>query len=121
MPTIQDWRLKIKFLTELAIGEWGLIAIVFLLGLTSFALGRFSALEEVKPPVAITQAPLSGKPAMLAMGGLYVASSGGSVYYYPWCSGAGKITPARQVWFTSEAAARQAGYAPSKACKGLEK
>ncbi len=119
MKNIQEVWLEIKSWTDDAVGQWGLVAIVFLVGLASFGLGRLSALEDVKPPVAIEQAPMASKPAALALGGLLVASRGGSVYYYPWCAGAGKILPANQVWFSSEAAATQAGYAPAKACKGL--
>jgi hypothetical protein len=103
-----------------AVAEWGLFAIVLLVGLASFGLGRLSALEDTKPPVAITEAPTAAKPAALTMGGLVVASRSGSVYYYPWCTGAGKILPANQVWFTSEKAAQTAGYAPAKACAGLQ-
>ncbi len=119
MQNIHEWWQKIKVVGEEAVAEWGLIAIVFLLGLASFGLGRISALEDAQPPVAITDAPKAAKPAALAMGGLIVASRGGSVYYYPWCAGAVKIAPGNQVWFASEAAAQQAGYKPAKACKGL--
>ena len=120
MPNIHEWGQKIKVLGHDAIGEWGLFAIVFLLALASFGLGRLSALEDVKPPVAITEAPTTQKPAALFMGGLLVASRSGSVYYYPWCSGATKILPANQRWFASEVEAKNAGYTPAKGCKGLE-
>jgi len=119
MPTIPDWGLKIKVLAHDSVHEWGIPAIVFLVALASFGLGRLSALEDAKPPVSIQQAPESTQPPALVMGGLIVASRSGSVYYYPWCSGAQKIAPANQVWFSSEAAAVKADYAPSKTCKGL--
>ena len=119
MQSIQEWRQKIKNWTENAVGEWGLVAIVILLGLGSFGLGRLSALEDVRPPVAIQEAPGLAKPQGMYTGGLYVASRTGSVYYCPWCTGAGKILPQNQVWYTTEAAARAAGYTPAKACKGL--
>ena len=38
MQSIQEWRQKIKNWTENAVGEWGLVAIVILLGLGSFGL-----------------------------------------------------------------------------------
>jgi len=119
MESIQEWKQKIKNWTEDAVGEWGLVAIVILLGLGSFGLGRLSALEDVRPPVAITEAPTLAKAQGMYIGGLYVASRTGSVYYYPWCTGAGKILPQNQVWYATETAARAAGYAPAKACKGL--
>ena len=119
MQTIPEWGQKIKVLADDAIAEWGLITIVFLVALAAFGLGRLSALEDVRPPVAIGEAPSAQKPAGVFAGGLLVATRSGSVYYYPWCSGAQKILPANQVWFASEAAAQQAGYHAAAACKGL--
>ena len=119
MRSIQEWRQKIKNQWEEAVGEWGLVAIVVLVGLGSFGLGRLSAMEDVRPPVAITEAASLAKPKGMYLGGQFVASRTGSVYYYPWCTGAGKILPQNQVWYATEADARAAGYAPAKACKGL--
>lgn len=119
MGRIQDILLKIKGLGNDLVHEWGLILIVFLVALASFGLGRLSALEDARPPVSITQAPLAASPLALAPGGLFVAARSGSVYYYPWCAGASKILPQNRRWFTSEEAARKAGYSPAKACKGL--
>lgn len=104
-----------------ALGEWGLMAVVFLVALSSFGLGRLSALEEAKPSVSIRAAPKLQTPRGMYIGGLIVAARSGSAYYYPWCSGAAKIAAANRVWFPSEAAAREAGYAPAKNCKGLGK
>ena len=119
MENIHEWWQKIKILTDGAIAEWGLLAIVLLVGLASFGLGRLSALEAVMPPLSIEEAPGASKPSALFMGGLLVASRSGTVYYYPWCTGAGKILPVNQVWFPSEKAAQAAGYKPAKACPGL--
>ena len=116
---IQEMGLEIKNVAADAIDEWGLITIVFLVALASFGLGRLSALEDARPPVSIVQTPSAAKPATLFMGGLILASRTGNAYYYPWCAGAGKIAPSNQVWFPSEDAARAAGYAPAKNCKGL--
>ena len=119
MQNIQELRDKIKPLLDAALAEWGVVAIVILVGLISFGLGRFSASEDVQSPVSVGQASTLQKPAALFMGGLYVASRSGSVYYYPWCTGAQKILPANQVWFSTEDAAKRAGYSPAKGCKGL--
>ncbi|MCR4280939.1 MAG: hypothetical protein NUV88_01245 [Candidatus Kaiserbacteria bacterium] len=121
MPSIQEAWLKIKNWTDIAVGEWGLVAIVFLIGLASFGLGRLSVLESVRPPVSITEAPALTEPRGMSIGGLIVASRGGSAYYFPWCASASKIAPQNQIWFASEEKARAAGYAPAKNCKGLEK
>ncbi len=119
MARIQDIWLKIKASGGDLIHEWGLILIVFLVAVSAFGLGRLSALEDVRAPVSITEAPIDAKPRAMTTGGLLVAARSGSVYYYPWCTGAAKILPANQVWFQGEAAARNAGYAPAKNCKGL--
>ncbi len=118
--SIQEWGQKIKNIGGSALGQWGQLVIVLLVGLGSFGLGRFSAFEDVQAPVSIKEASSEGKPRGMYMGGLILASRAGSAYYYPWCQGASKITPQNQVWFESEATARQAGYTASKSCKGLE-
>ena len=119
MGNIQDIGLKIKGLAADMVHEWGLVIIVFLVAIASFGLGRLSALEEARPPISITQAPSAANQQAMAPGGLLVAARSVSVYYYPWCTGASKILPQNQRWFQSEEAARKAGYAPAKNCKGL--
>ena len=119
MRNIQDILLKIKGLGADLVHEWGLVLIVFLVALASFGLGRLSALEDVRPPISITQAPTAANQQAIASGGLLVAARSGSAYYYPWCTGASKILPQNQRWFQSEDVARKAGYAPAKNCKGL--
>ncbi len=119
MQTIPElWR-QCKPLLEGWLGEWGLILAVFLVGLTSFGLGRLSALIEARPPVSVRQAPAEVEPKGMAVGGLYVAARSGSAYYFPWCSGAARIRPENRVWFDSETAARAASYKPAKGCDGL--
>ncbi len=119
MPNIQDIRLKIKGKAADAIHEWGLVAMIFLVAVASFGLGRLSALEDARPPVSILRAPTESSQRAMAAGGLFVAARSGSVYYYPWCAGALKILPQNQRWFQSEEAAKRAGYTPAKNCKGL--
>lgn len=121
METITEYWLKIKGRLDVGIGEWGLFALVFLIGIGSFSLGRFSALQDVRPPVTLRQAGQEASPRGMYIGGLVVASRTGSVYYFPWCAGALTIKPQNQVWFADEATAQQAGYASAKTCKGLEK
>jgi hypothetical protein len=116
---IQEWGLKIKPLGAAFLGEWGLFAIVVVACLGSFGLGRLSALIEARPVVSVTEASMRAPAPRITEGGLIVASRSGSAYYYPWCDGALKIAPANQRWFSSEAAARAAGYTPAKNCKGL--
>lgn len=119
MGNIQEYWQKIKVSLDREIGEWGLICIIFLAALGSFGLGRLSALVEARPPVSLTQAPEKANPGSVVMGGLFVAARTGSVYYYPWCSGAGNIALQNQRWFADEKSAQAAGYRAAKNCKGL--
>jgi len=117
---IQETWGKIKVSLDQGLGEWGIFAIVVLVGLISFGLGRLSALEGVRPPVSVSMASPMATPAPVAPGGFVVAARSGSAYYYPWCGGAQNIGESNKVWFKSEKEAEAAGYAPAKNCKGLQ-
>ena len=92
---------------------------VVLVGLGSFGLGRLSAVEGAKSPVAIENLQGTEVPQGMPLGGDYVASRSGSDYYFPWCSGAQKLAASNRIWFQSASAARAAGYVLSRGCKGL--
>ena len=119
MQNIQEFLQKSKGVLEEVIDNLGLILVVLLTGLGSFGLGRLSALEDARAPVAIQMAPSEAKPQGMYLGGLFVASKTGSSYYYPWCLSQSKVAPVNQVWFKDEASAQKAGYRPAKNCKGL--
>lgn len=119
-PTIPDVWARCKAAIEPVIADWGLILVVFLCCFASFGLGRLSMGEAAKPTVSVGSMPLEGEPKGMSVGGLVVASKNGSVYHFPWCGGASQISAANKVWFASEKAAQDAGYTPSKSCKGLE-
>lgn len=123
MRSIQHSWLEIKprlsRALEWAMGDWGMPALFVLVALTSFGLGRLSALEDARPAVSIRAAPVAASPRAMALGGQFVASRTGTVYYYPWCAGAEQIAASKQVWFTSEKNAQAAGFRPAKNCKGL--
>lgn len=112
------WR-KVKSGLEGLLEEWGIVLIILLVASGSFFLGRISASEASKPPVAVRVAPEASEPRGMHIGGLIVASKTGEVYHYPWCPGASQMKRENQVWFADEAAARKAGYVPSKNCPGL--
>ena len=107
-------RAKIKYLPP----EIPLIAIMLLVSLGSFLLGRLSVLTKARYSGQVQNLPMEAKQPM-PLGGLFVASRRGSNYYYPWCSGATRIASENRIWFKNEAAARAAGYTPSASCKGL--
>ena len=111
---------EIKGRVDQGLAEWGIFAIVVLVGLIAFGLGRLSALEEVRPPISIQNSPAMAAPIPVAPGGLVVAAKTGNSYYFPWCGGADKIAAGNRVWFKSEAEAKAAGYVAAKNCKGLQ-
>lgn len=109
-------------------------AIVLVIGLGAFGLGRLSlesgsqtgiaivgtrvsagALQAAKELAATTTPGQGGATA----GGV-VASKAGTKYFYPWCGGASAIKEGSKVWFASASDARAAGYQPASNCKGLE-
>ena len=106
---------------EIWLKDWGITVLVLLVAFSSFGLGRLSALEEAKPLISIGEAPQAAQVRALPMGGQFLASRTGTVYYFPWCGGAQQIPVGEQVWFASENAAQKAGYLPAKNCKGLTK
>ncbi len=113
---IQEIALKIK---GFVLGDWGIILVVILVGFASFGLGRLSALEEYKPQVEIRYENEASAASGISMEGKYIASKNGSVYHFPWCSGADRILEKNKVWFTTEQEAKLAGYKPAGNCKGL--
>ena len=116
--SIQEHWGRIKGHLDRGAGEWGIPVIVLLVGLASFGLGRFSALDRPKTAISEAQTANTASAAM-ALGGLVVASRTGSAYHYPWCGGADSIKESNKIWFKDEDAARAAGYSPAKNCKGL--
>jgi hypothetical protein len=111
--------LNIKLFSLAVVREWGLAILVILAVLTAFGLGRLSVLLGPNPAVIVQNASAAGVAEPIRVGGGYIAARGGSVYYFPWCSGAESIQPELQVWFATESAAQKAGYRPAKNCKGL--
>jgi len=101
------------------------IAVILLVGLISFGLGRLSAISEKKTPITVenlTGATVMGAAVMdrpEQAEKLYVASKNGTKYHYPWCSGAQRILEENTIWFPTKEEAEAAGYTPAANCKGL--
>ncbi len=97
------------------------IGIMVMVGLASFALGRLSVIEQdgyatvYYPEEVVKRAERS-----LAENVAVVASSRGTKYYFPWCSGAESLSSANLIEFESVEDARRAGYTPATNCDGLE-
>ena len=118
-------------------------AVVLLVGVGSFGLGRLSIIWPKKEPIEITTwgNPLEeGSRASEAAGnaqnspstapkqaavvnaiteGKYVASRKGTSYHYPWCPGAKQIKEENKIYFNTKEEAEKAGYKPAGNCEGL--
>lgn len=100
-----------------------IVAIIVLVGLSGFGLGRLSIIDESVIPVSIeygAQNIASVSGALSEIGGEVVVSKNGSKYHLPWCSGASRIKEENKVWFATIEEAKQAGYTPAGNCKGLK-
>lgn len=113
-------------------------ALIFLVGLGSFGLGRLSVIWPEKEPITIENQESSirnqgngSTPASAGAGGAaistavasakgkYVASKSGAYYHFPWCAGALRIKDANKIWFQTKAEAESRGLKPAANCPGL--
>lgn len=120
----QETGLKIK-------DDLFIVILIFLVGLSSFGLGKISSLEKRKVPISILNAQESiyvsvsesiqiDKKENTTEKGIVVASKSGTKYYYPWCSGVVRIKEENKVWFNSIEEARSRGLTPASGCIGLK-
>lgn len=135
---IGNYYEKVKSYAEANKGDLFTAALIFLIGLGSFGLGRLSVSWPEKTPIMITvhdvAATLGGKlPADIAtsaaglaakakatsVAGRYVTSKSGTSYHFPWCPGAQLIKESNKVWFQTKEAAEAKGYKPASNCPGL--
>ena len=115
-------------------GDVFVVLVIVFVGLSSFGLGRLSALDgkkfevqilEPKQHAAVVSAvsglkEISPLSEIENLGGEYVASKKGTKYHFPWCGGAARIAEENKVWFATKEEARAAGYTPAGNCKGLD-
>lgn len=117
-------------------------AVVFLVGIASFGLGRLSVLWPTKEPIRIIErggerdrAPQPqprideaahanavierSAPPLSSPQGKFVASRRGTSYHLPSCPGAKQIKPENQIWFVTKEEAERSGYRPAGNCPGL--
>lgn len=111
-------------------------AVVVLVGLSAFGLGRLSASTgsrglTIRLPDGTVQSAVAyqatGKSApapaavktVPASQGKLVASKSGTKYYLPTCSGVSKIKEENKVWFATVGEAQAAGYTAAANCPGL--
>jgi hypothetical protein len=135
MTSIQDLTEKIKGLADFKApnlralpDDLFLGLIIVLVAFGSFGLGRLSKIQGTKTPIRIENQPeitadtFSAKSAVdtpvtppaldgAQSGGDLVGSKNGTKYYYPWCTGVSKISPANIVHFATAGIAESQGLA----------
>lgn len=144
---IPEVWLKFKTSLQRVPEEAILVALIVLVGVSGFGLGRLSALESSREPVRII-APGGGVPEAVEHStvetqnaarstsqaasvksavnqietgdsGAVVASKNSTKYHLPWCSGAKRISEANKITFASKAEAEKAGYTAAANCPGI--
>ena len=127
---------KVKSYAEANQADLFTAALIFLVGMGSFGLGRLSAVWPEKQRISvqnagIVQAVKSEKPGRIERPndsnvssfsntkGKFVASKAGKYYHFPWCPGALRIKESNKVWFRTKEAAEGRGYKPASNCPGL--
>lgn len=124
---------KVKSFIEGNKSDLYVAALIFLVSLTSFGLGRLSVLWPKKEPITIEQpnverqktneSSVGSLPSSLGISlstkGKYVVSKSGKAYHLPWCPGALKIKEENKIWFQTKEEAEKAGYKPAGNCEGL--
>ena len=100
--------------------------IIILVAFGSFGLGRLSKIEGSKTPVQFENTPETTLEKVKPFLGentttdtQLVASKNGTKYYYSWCTGVSKISPANLIYLGSKEEAEARGYTASATCKGL--
>lgn len=128
--------------------HWWNLAIIILVAIIAFTLGRITAISGNKEPVRVVggqkvgsseQEPYRGTssvegaqstqgaaviqsvPQGESLGNVgVVASKNGTKYHLPTCPGAKQISDKNKITFASIDEARAAGYTPAANCKGLK-
>lgn len=132
--SINDFLNKIK--GEMDIDRTTLLCllVIILVGLGSFGLGRLSLegkqekddikLEYKNLPVVKGEIGKSEESKINEIDNniftkekMYVASKNGKLYYSTTCSGAKRIKPENELWFSTSSEAEDSGFTLSKSCK----
>lgn len=105
---------------------------IMLVAIISFNLGKINALHQTpikisdganiykaisgNMPQSTIQKGISATPKPQPNNTKVVASKNSDKYHFTWCSGAKRIKPENQIWFTSATEAEKAGYVLAGNC-----
>jgi len=102
-----------------------MIAVIVLVGFSSFMLGRLTEEGENDPiliennteKIDYNQEKSYNEKSLKSTDKMFVASKNGTKYYSLGCSGASRIKPENQVWFKDREDAEKSGFTFSSTCK----
>lgn len=125
---LSDRAQKVKGWIQENKGELFTTAVIFLVGISGFGLGRLSIIFPQKEPIRIEEAPEVRREADRVGAfyanpqakGKYVGSRSGSVYHSLGCPGATKIKEENKIWFRTKEEALARGYQPAANCPNLQ-
>jgi hypothetical protein len=128
-----DWKGKWEQYLE---SKYFWVAVVILVGIISFCLGRASYIKSEREPVRVinkatpdkqsaavikSQIPDSSPKSDFGQKGVQVVGSkNGTKYHLPSCPGAKQISEKNKITFNSIEEAKAKGYTPASNCKGLK-
>lgn len=109
-------------------------ALIVLVGVGGFGLGKLVKVEESRPPVTVenfTEAAVAAITPPVTGGasstvstpvktGKYLAARGGTAYYLPTCASAERIAEKNKIWFDTKEEAEKLGYRPAQNCKEMQ-
>ena len=132
---IGDYRDKVNAWVGERKNDLVVAAVIFLVGLGSFGMGRLSVVIPTKPPITVSEPAATRQGDALPMPrskdaapahsstpasrGAYVGSVAGTAYHLLWCPGALRIKEENKVWFQTKEEAERKGYKPAGNCPGL--
>lgn len=144
--TINKIKVSLSYAPDLP-KDLFIVALIFLVALGSFMLGRLSFLDEkhknelkimrtealsensaqiISGAIPNIQTESTDKISTQAhvspgikIGGMYVGARSGKTFYLPWCAGAKRILEKNKVWFKDKTDAVNKGYKPSGSCEGI--
>lgn len=103
-----------------------LTAVIVLIAVISFGLGRLSKIRENNVPLTIENLKMEvidtpGDKIINEVNTqkIFVASKNGKKYHYVWCESASGIKEENKIFFATKEEAQAAGYEPAVNCKGL--
>lgn len=106
-----------------------LAAVIVLIAVISFGLGKLSKIRESNVSLTVENLEIAADNVNSNLGPKqvlnksnqksFVASKNGKKYHYVWCESASGIKDENKIFFATKEEAKAAGYEPAANCKGL--